>query len=404
MLILLAWRNLWRNRSRSFITMASVWCAVVLAVALSSLQKGVFDHLVANVVSFYSGYVQVHRAGYQSEQTLENSFPLTDSVRQVVLSAPGVVHATPRLEAFALVSTGEKTRGCMVAGIEPDGEDRVTHLKSKLVAGAFLHERSTGVLLAEGLAKRLRVGPGDTVVLLGQGYYGSTAAGKYAVEGLLRFGSPALNDQVVFLALATAQHWLDAPDLVTTLVVSPRKPAETESVAAGLRRTLPADFETLTWQEIMPDIHEHIQTDTASSAIIMAVLYLLIAFGIFATLLMMLAERQREFGMLVALGMKKIQLARVVLFETIFITITGCLVGIAVSIPLVWWLKEHPIRFSGETAEVYERFGFEAIFPAALSPSIFVNQAVAVFIVGVLLSFYPVIKVLSINPVEAMRS
>lgn len=404
MLTLLAWRNLWRNRSRSFITMASVWCAVVLAVALSSLQKGVFDHLIANVVSFYSGYVQVHRAGYQSEQTLENSFPLTDSVRQVVLSAPGVVHATPRLEAFALVSTGEKTRGCMVAGIEPDGEDRVTHLKSKLVAGAFLHERSTGVLLAEGLAKRLRVGPGDTVVLLGQGYYGSTAAGKYAVGGLLRFGSPALNDQVVFLALATAQHWLDAPDLVTTLVVSPRKPAETESVAAGLRRTLPADFETLTWQEIMPDIHEHIQTDTASSAIIMAVLYLLIAFGIFATLLMMLAERQREFGMLVALGMKKIQLARVVLFETIFITITGCLVGIAVSIPLVWWLKEHPIRFSGETAEVYERFGFEAIFPAALSPSIFVNQAVAVFIVGVLLSFYPVIKVLSINPVEAMRS
>ncbi|MBL7796283.1 MAG: ABC transporter permease [Saprospiraceae bacterium] len=404
MLTLLAWRNLWRNRSRSFITMASVWCAVVLAVALSSLQKGVFDHLIANVVSFYSGYVQVHHAGYQSEQTLENSFPLTDSVRQAVLSAPGVVHATPRLEAFALVSTGEKTRGCMVAGIEPDGEDRVTHLKSKLVAGAFLHERSTGVLLAEGLAKRLRVGPGDTVVLLGQGYYGSTAAGKYAVEGLLRFGSPALNDQVVFLALATAQHWLDAPDLVTTLVVSPRKPAETESVAAGLRRTLPADFETLSWQEMMPDIREHIQTDTASSAIIKAVLYLLIAFGIFATLLMMLAERQREFGMLVALGMKKIQLARVVLFETIFITITGCLVGIAVSIPLVWWLKEHPIRFSGETAEVYERFGFEAVFPAALSPSIFVNQAVAVFIVGVLLSFYPVIKVLSINPVEAMRS
>ena len=81
MFLLLAWRNLWRNPNRSFITMASVWCAVVLAIAMSSLQKGVFDHLVSNVVSFYTGYVQVHRAGYQTEQTLDNSFPLTDSIR-----------------------------------------------------------------------------------------------------------------------------------------------------------------------------------------------------------------------------------------------------------------------------------------------------------------------------------
>lgn len=404
MILLLAWRNLWRNPNRSLITMASVWGAVMLAVAMSSLQKGVFDHLVSNVVSFYSGYVQVHRAGYQSEQTLENSFLLSDSTLQVVLGVSGVTAATPRLEAFALASTGEKTRGCLVAGIVPEGEDRVTHLQSKVIAGAFLHKNSQTVLLAEGLARRLQAGIGDTVVLLGQGYYGSMAAGKYAVGGILRFGSPALNDQIVFLALEPAQHWLDAPDLVTTLVVSPKKPADTERVAVALRAALPTDFETLTWQEMMPDISEHIKTDTASSAIILAVLYLLISFGIFATLLMMLAERQREFGMLVALGMKKIQLAKMVLFESIFITITGCLLGILLSIPLIWWLKEYPIRITGEIAEVFERFGFEAVFPAALTPSIFWNQALVVLVIGLLLSLYPVFKVLSLHPVEAMRS
>lgn len=404
MFLLLAWRNLWRNPNRSLITMASVWCAVVLAIAMSSLQKGVFDHLIANVVSFYTGYVQVHRAGYQSEQTLENSFSLTDSIQNAVLSSPGVAAVAPRLESFALASTGEKTKGCLVTGIAPEREDRVTRLKNKVVAGEYLNDSSQQILIAEGLSERLQTGVGDTVVLLGQGYYGATAAGKYAVGGILHFGSPELNNQVVFMPLALAQHWLDAPGLATTLVVSPDDPSDTKQTAHLLLATLPTDFETLTWQEMMPDIHEHIETDTASSAIILAVLYLLISFGIFATLLMMLAERQREFGMLVALGMKKIQLARMVLFESVLITLTGCLLGILVSIPLVWWLKEHPIRFGGEIAEVYEKFGFEAVFPASLAPSIFWNQALTVLVIGLVLSLYPVIKVLSLKPVEAMRA
>ncbi|HRI60192.1 MAG TPA: ABC transporter permease [Saprospiraceae bacterium] len=404
MFFLLAWRNLWRNPNRSLITMASVWCAVVLAIAMSSLQKGVFDHLVSNVVSFYSGYVQVHRAGYQSEQTLENSFLLTDSIQNSALSSPGVASVTPRLEAFALASTGEKTKGCLVAGIAPESEDRVTRLKSKVVAGAYLRDSSKGVLIAEGLAKRLQTGIGDTVILLGQGYHGATAAGKYIVGGILHFGSPDLNDRVVFLSLTVAQYWLDAPGLATTLVISPENPAAAQATAARLRAALPSDFETLSWQEMMPDIYEHIKTDTASSNIVLAVLYLLISFGIFATLLMMLAERQREFGMLVALGMKKWQLARMVLYESVFITLMGCLLGILVSVPLVWWLKEHPIRIGGDVAVVYEKFGFEAVFPASLAPYIFWNQAVAVLSIGLLLSLYPVVKVLSLKPVEAMQA
>jgi ABC-type antimicrobial peptide transport system permease subunit len=108
--------------------------------------------------------------------------------------------------------------------------------------------------------------------------------------------------------------------------------------------------------------------------------------------------------MLIALGMKKWQLARMVLFESVFITLTGCLAGILVSIPLVWWLAKHPIRIGGDVAEIYERFGFEAVFPASLTPSIFWNQALAVLVIGLLLSLYPVVKVLSLKPVEAMRA
>lgn len=404
MLLQLAWRNLWRNTNRSLIAMASVWCAVVLAIVLSSLQKGIFDRLIANVVSFYSGYVQVHAAGYHSEQTLEKSFSWSDSLQTRVLNTTGIAATTPRLEAFALASSGEQTKGCLVTGIAPETEDRVTQLKNKLVAGAYLRDSSSGILVAEGLAKRLQLGLGDTLVLLGQGYYGATAAAQFEIAGLLHFGSPELNGQLVFLPLAVAQHWLDAPGLLTTLVVSPEIPANAQSGAAQLRLALGPDFEALSWQEMMPDIYEHIRTDTASSAIILGVLYLLISFGIFATLLMMLAERQREFGMLVALGMKKWQLAWMVLFESVLVSLTGCLLGILVSIPVVWQLAKHPIRFGGETAKIYEKFGFEAVFPATFAPAVFAYQALVVLVIGLLLSLYPVLKVLFLKPVEAMRA
>jgi ABC-type lipoprotein release transport system permease subunit len=346
----------------------------------------------------------VHHIGYWKEQNLENTFSLSDSLMTKVLQTPGVQHCTPRIEAFALFSSGEKTKGCMVTGIAPESEDLVTRLKSKLVGGEYLNDSSRQLLVGEGLAKRLGASIGDTLVLLGQGYFGSTAAGKFALGGLLHFGSPDLNDRLVFMPLGLAQEWLDAPGMATTLVVSPDKPSNNATAAMNLRHILSTnEFEVMRWEEMIPEIEEHIRTDTASSKIVLGVLYLLISFGIFATLLMMLIERRREFGMLVALGMKKAQLARVVLAESVLLTLTGCFAGLLLSLPVVWWLREHPIRMGGETAKIYEKFGFEAVFPTAFEPRIFLEQAVIVLSVGLVLAIYPVVNVLRLKPVEAMR-
>ena len=135
----LTWRNLWRNRRRTLITMASVTFAVVLAIVMKSLKDGVFDNLVKNVVSFYSGYIQVHKTGYQEEQLLENSFVLTDSILNKV-KQPAVQGVVPRLESFALASVGTTTKGCMVVGTDPVQEDRLTSLKSKLIGGGYFNK------------------------------------------------------------------------------------------------------------------------------------------------------------------------------------------------------------------------------------------------------------------------
>ncbi len=383
--------------------MASIACAVMLAVVTVALQKGVFDNLVDNLVGMYSGHIQVHAEGYWEEQVLDNAFPFEDSLLAAVSSVAGVNGVSPRLETFALLSNAERTKGALVVGILPDREDGVTGLKRKLVAGSIPETASSSVLLGEGLAGRITAGIGDTVVLLGQGYYGSMAAGKFPVAGILHFGSPALNDQVVYLPLATAQDWLDAPAMATTLAVRLSAGAELSPVAAQLRRVSGAGWEVMSWEEMMPEIVQHIRTDNAGMLIMLGVLYLLIAFGIFSTLLMMLAERQREFGMLVALGMKKRAIASVLSLESVLLTLTGCLVGILLSLPVTWYLTVHPIRFEGEFAEVYEQFGFEAVFPAVMEPRIFLEQALFVLVLGLSLAAYPVWRVMKLDPVEAMR-
>ncbi|MEY3369237.1 MAG: hypothetical protein RI973_2392 [Bacteroidota bacterium] len=404
MLFILAWRNLWRNRSRTLITMASVWCAVVLAAFSMSLQQGAFNNLIANVVSFYSGYLQVQHVAYWEEQTLENSFEGEGSLQDSLQRLPGISAVAPRIQAFALASAGEKTKGCLVAGIDPQAEDSVTQLRRKLSAGQYLRDGDEAVLVAEGLARRLKIGLHDTLVLLGQGYYGSMAAGKFPVSGIVGFGSPELNDRAVFMPVAAARRWLDADGMATALVLLPELPEQTDQLAAELRLSLPPELRAITWKEMMPDIIEHIETDTASSRIMLGVLYLLITFGIFSTLLMMMAERRREFGMLIALGMKKWQLGAVVLCESVLITVTGCLVGILAGIPVIWWFSIHPIRLKGESAAAFSRFGFEPVIPASTDFWILAEQAVIVLLIGLLLSLYPLYKVIRMDPVAAMRS
>lgn len=404
MLLRLAWKNLWRNRSRTLITGSAVFFSVVLSVLAESLKTGIFENLVENVVGVYSGKIQVHAAGYWDERLLDNSFKDSDSLQQAISSQPGVYGLTPRLESFALAAFRDKTKGCMVIGVDPKAEDRITALKGKVSAGTFLMESGKNIVLAEGLARRMGITLQDTVALISQGYHGAVAAGKFCVSGLLHFGSPDLNDKAVFLSLHSAREFFSAENIATAYVIEPRRKAFLKHVAEVLRTSTGPGFETMTWEEMMPEIKQHIETDSNNMFIVQCILYLLISFGIFSTLLMLMEERRFESGMLVALGLQKSQLARMYFMESMLTVSAGCILGIGISIPVVDYFRRHPLRIGGEIARSYERFGFEAIFPMSTNPSIFLEQAIIVFCIGSILSLYPVFKTFRLDPVKSMRN
>ncbi len=403
MIFRLIWRNLWRNRRRTFITASSVVFAVVLAITMKSLQDGAFGHLIDGIVGSYTGYVQVHKEGYWDEPGLENAFVDSLAVRKEVESIRGVTAVLPRLESFMLASTDTLSRGVMLVGLDPEGEERMMRISAKTSSGSTLTATSGGVAVAEGPAGRRKIHAGDTMVLLGQGYHGSIAAGKYVVQALLHFGAPQLNDNLVCMPLALSQELLGARGLVTSWAVGIDDPGRLVSLRDQVAARMGSGREVLTWKQQMPDVDRHISLDEVSFWIWTGILYLIIGFGIFGTVLMMIAERRYEFGMLLAIGMGRLRLALVVLLETVLLSVLGVVVGAVLALPLVWWLREHPIRFTGELARTYVRFGFEPVLPTLIDPVIFLTQALVILAIALLMGLYPLSRILRLDTLNAMR-
>lgn len=403
MIAKLIWRNLWRNSRRTFITIASIAFAVLFAILMQSLQEGVFNNLIKNVVNYYTGYVQVHHKGYWDEQILENSFTEDAQLFTKLRKNKAVTEIVPRLETFVLASNKNITKGCVLIGTDTEKERRLTQLQNKIIKGSYFENNDEAVLLSEGLAKRLQIKVNDTIVLYGQGYQEVMAAGKYPVKGILHLASPEMNDNFVYLPLKTCQYFLTAENRVTTVSLGIDNPKNAEKLTRELENSISKDYEVMTWQELMPDVANHIKADGFSFYIFSGILYLIIGFGLFGTIMMMTVERTFEFGMLLAIGMKKSTLKIILWSETVLITLCGILLGMLLSFPVTAYLKKNPMQLTGDLAKSYEQFGFEAIFPTEVDINIFINQSLIVMVMALLIGLYPLWFVNSLNPVKAMK-
>lgn len=402
MIFKLAWRNLWRNRSRTLITMMSVFFAVLLAVLIASLSEGIYGKLIKNAVNFYTGYIQIHKKNYWDERILDNTIIYTPKKFSSLESDPEIMNLSPRLESFMLASFNDKTKGCFVAGVVPEKEAETISLKDRLTEGNFINSSDKEVLITDGLSAKLHAKLHDTIVLLGQGYHGATAAGKYAIKGVVKFSSADINENFIFMPLKQAQYLFSADSIITSLVVAPKNTNDLRELQAKLKDRLGDDYDVHTWQEILPGLDQHVRMCTADAYIFIGVLYVLISFGIFGTLLMMLAEREKEFRMMVTIGMKRAQLGIIVLTESIFITLTGCVIGALVGFPMTYYFKIHPIPLSGKYGEAYySLLGFEPDLVASTNPQIIFNQAEAVLGIALILSLYPLIRILRLTPEKA---
>ncbi len=402
--IKIAWRNLWRNKRRTLITSASVFFGVFFAVMMTSMQKGSFENMISNMAKFYSGYVQIQERNFKETPSVNNSFTLSDELLEAIRNNKDITSSTKRIETFALASNDEKSYPSFVLGIEPEKENHKSGLSKYIEKGTYLENGSVDIMVGSMLAENLNIGIGDSLILLGQGYHGVTAVGIYRIGGLLDFPLPDLSKQVIYMDITNCQKFSSLPNSITSNVLMVESTGKISKVMSDLEPYIGEEIAIYSWKELMPEILNLIEGKESSGAMVKTLLFMIIGFGVWSTIMMMMHERRRELGVMVAIGFQKGKLLFMMLVESAFIGLIGIASGLIVSYPIFYYLYKNPIIVTGEMAETYESMGFEAKIAFSVSPEIFYNPAITIMIIFMIVSLYQIYYVAKLNVVKSLKS
>ena len=406
MIFKIAWRNIYRNKKRTLITVTSIFAALFLIILMRALQFGFYDNIITTVVESYAGYVEVHAEGYWDNQSLDNAMEVDQKLIDDISSVEGVENIVQRLQTFSLISMGEKTKGGVINGVDISDEQKITDWNKKMVSGSFdLGENE--IIVGKGIAEYFDIRENDTLILYGQGYRGMMAAGKYPVKGVIDLKNPDLNKLGIFMAIESARNYVSSEEISTHIIIDKEQYYDEEKIVKDLSQILSKDYEIMTWKKTLPEIEQTITADNAGGLIMAFILYIIVVFGMFGTVLMMTEERKYEFGVLISIGMSRIRLFRIILIETIILSMIGVLLAIILTYPISYYFNLNPIDMAvlmGEGADqMMEDLGFSPLAPMSISWDIPLSHALVIFIFSLLISIYPAIKILNLNPVKSMK-
>ena len=403
----MAWRNIWRNRRRTLLTIAAVAFASALLVFMLSFQFGSYDAMINASVRIHTGHLQVQAKGYHEDQRIQQVVEDPGAVGDILDRIPRVLAHTGRGRAFCLVSSEDRTYGVMVMGIEPVGEAQVTTMETLIREGAYLDGADTSQGLIGGfLAENLQVGVGDELTVLGQGKDGSIAATVITIKGIFRSGMADFDRRVVQIPLPYFQAVFAMDGSVHEVAVLGQTLGDIDAIAAQAARALPEPatgkkLAVLDWQSLMPGLAQGIAMDLVSGLIMYLVLILVVAFSILNTFLMAIFERTREFGVLMAIGTTPERLVRLMLAESAVMTLIGVAAGILLGTGVTVYFQAYGIDLAG-ASEILEHYGISGrIYPKLSWLSTFLGPAM-VLVVTFPAALYPALKIRKLKPVEAM--
>ncbi len=405
MLLLLlqtAWRNLWRNKRRSWLTIAAIAFAFTLALFQRGVQIGTYQLNILAVANYLTGHLQIQHTEYRQTPTLRKSFLLTDSLQTLLAHIPQVRAAVPRIVAGGLISDRHHTFGVLLWGVDPTLEQRTTTLPRKVVQGRWLQKPKEAVV-GVTLLKNLHLALGDSAILLAPGYDGFLGNDYFRIVGAFQTGSQELDRSAIIISRSDADFLLNLQGRVTHLLLFLHNFDAVDQVKQHLQALLPPPLVPLKWDEIVPAMKQLIELDNVSGFLFLAILLVVVGFGVLNTLLMAVSERFREFGVLLAIGMTNPLLAAMVLLETLWMILIGISLGAVLGNALVWYLAAYPITFTGELAEIYREFGFLPQLTATMNGRVFLQTLLLLLSISLCASIYPLVKTLRLQPLKGIR-
>lgn len=402
----LAWRSIWRNKRRTLITISALVFAVIVSVLMQSLNRGSHELIIENMTHLQTGFVQIQDYRFQDEPSLDNSFFFDENLEKEWLEIDDRIQwVLPRIETFMLAAIDGSTRGALVFGVDVEKEQDFNQLKDRLAKGEFFQQDEYAVVISAGFAGRTNIGIGDTLALIGQGRFAMSASGLFAVSGIIDHPLPDMNSQTIYMPLAVAQELLSADQMVSSVLIGLETDRHTQSVADALKNGISdEELAVFTWPELIPELLELLEFDLVGAYLMSYILYIVIAFGFFGTILTMTLERIKEFGILISVGMGRGRLALTLFLEVLVMSVLGVLVGAAGAWLLLYYFYLNPIELTGQIAETVMDMGWEPVLPMSFAPDQFYTQGIIVFIIAMVISIYPIYKIFSLDVIKASRT
>jgi ABC-type lipoprotein release transport system permease subunit len=411
MLWRMAWRNLWRHRTRTLIMTSAV--AFSYGLCLFSMGMGDDGHqqMLDQAAEGAGGDVLVHADGYWESRSSDLVIRDGRSVTSAVAAAPGVRAAIPRVIINGLASSASSTRPLFLQGIDPEREAALRDFSEDLEAGVYLgdSDRSDPLILGAVLVEKLDLDLGDRVVLTASQPDGEVTRALFHLDGIIRTGFKEIDELVGITTLAAAQEAVSAEGMLTQVGIVVDQGFSSESVAGGVRTALGAVgsvLEVLTWQEAVPEMVGFIEIDDAFLYIYLVVIFAIVAFAIANTFLMAVMERVREFGLLNALGLRGGGVARLLLTETLLMTLlamsVGFLLGFAAHLAANHW--GIPVAMWGVEDMELSGVDFSSmVMRSKLNPAKWFAASILVVLVTVGSALYPAWRASRFEPAAAMR-
>ena len=403
-MIRLAWRNLRRNAARTGLTAGGIGFSVLLVSFAMSLQSGSYDIMIDSATRYFTGHAQISEKSYADQPRLDRTIENVQAL-QATLSAIDGLTVFPRVQAFAVVSKGEKSLGGMVLGVDFEAEQQRLDIYDNVIEGT-VPTQTDQALIGASMARNLGAVVGDELVVLGSGKQGAVAAAIFAVSGIVETGQDALDRTLVFAPFAGVAETLYLQDEAHMLLLMVDDLSQLGAIATQINPLLPEQLTLQTWQQLMPLIEQSIEMDKAGGYLFFSMLLILVTFAVVNTFVMVLYERTREFGLFMALGMRPWQVIGQVQFEALLLSSLGVALGLGLSYPLIDYLTGVGIpmhQIGGEEAIQQMQMGtMDRIYPRVTWSSM--ATAPLVMMIGTqLAALVSTVRVRGINPVTALR-
>lgn len=403
MIITLAWRNIWRNKMRSLVIIASVTAGLFAGIAILALYKGMMKSRIRTVIDTETGHLQIHAIGFTSDQDPAIFIHEQDKITAILAKNEAIDSYATRTITAGMVSTPSGSAGVNIMGIDPAEESRVSGLSKKMREGKMHWPGDTkGLLIGKKLAKKLKLALGEKLVITMTDTADNLITAAYRIQGIYQSANAPLDEVNVYVSKKDLQEMLGLKNQVHEMAIKLKKDEWLEEQLLQLEQALPT-VSVESWKTLSPETFLMAETVDTLSYIILIIILIALSFGIMNTMMMSILERRHEIGMMMALGMNRIKLLLLILTETFLLTITGIPIAIIIGSIAANHYEKKGMDLSGMGRDMMESFGFETmIYPSYPSDKMgFI--ILLVFCTALVSSILPIIKSLRMDPVSALQ-